>query len=77
MSFIGLGLLLLEGKPSPLSSVFHLLEYLLLFQRKEQGVNGILRACLSALLADRAIAAIFAAETAGNRVFAEKKFLCL
>jgi hypothetical protein len=54
-----------ERNPPPLSSAFHLLEYLLLFQRKEQGMNGILRAGLSILVADRAIAAIFAGENTG------------
>jgi hypothetical protein len=42
---------------------FVLLEYLLLFQGKEQGLNGIPRAGLSVLVTGRAIAAIFAGET--------------
>jgi hypothetical protein len=49
----------------PRSSAFHSLEYVLLFQGKEQGIDGILRAGLSILVTDRVIAAIFAGETAG------------
>jgi hypothetical protein len=53
-------------RPLPLSGAFHSLEYVLLFQAKEQGLNRILRAGLSVLVADRAIAAIFAGETVTN-----------
>jgi hypothetical protein len=52
--------------PSPLSGAFHSLEYVLLFQAKEQGLNRILRAGLSVVVAGRAIAAIFAGETVTN-----------
>ena len=48
------------------NGVLYLLEYVLLFQGKEQDLNGILRAGLSVLVADRAIAAIFAGENVGN-----------
>jgi hypothetical protein len=48
------------------NGVLYLLEYVLLFPGKEQDLNGILRAGLSVLVADRAIAAIFAGENVGN-----------